>query len=872
MEIDKEFSSTISTDMSQSSEHCWAELVSSLNAVKSLESFTCMKTYRSAVNPVIQVNEDLVTLPLTDHGAEIIKQADRHAHVGDGTQAAMDISNDGVWKLDTKNFSLLHPDWPSFLETVLDDVCKDFGITESVDAQLYELLLCEQDGLSQCQNETGETTGMIAMLTIYLPSAHQGGVIRLSHAEQDQTFDLSELSMFATRVLAWSPTATYEAEKITLGRCLILNYSITDKSATLKSPSSGSRQTETVTQALRQCVQQDPNFSTKIYMLDHKYPRAELLFKKLKGHDYAVCQTLKESCSLQGLYLLLGRPKMQRTTLDVDKDVNEDINECILHVDILDGESGLEMAKRVVFTGGQLLWDPDRIGSSALETVAILCPRVHLASYIDPSRSSNLENIIQVVMQDIEDRSDTYGYPGDSLGVLEEIVDSWHGSNLPSSIRAAVMQWAWNKQYQSLFIKILSSEMDLRVDVDTMNAVAQIINADILQDAVIINVPWHKYFVGVIRPTQNLKNVTLSLEAIESKILDDRKPSFKVWRSTVEQHMFRNNTSLKWGDILFFLQSIVPADERLHWVLNCVYHSGNEYLHIANTIILCTYPKVALEVTDFQVERFCSSPASLFANILRASLSVGLRVAAIRLLDASWTNIAPHHASIDTSPLMEHKVIIRDFLNCLVSILRFYQFPYISSTREIFKLLVRRYMYAAPPSYPKKLPGWTHKSRGCGCKICLEVDKFLESEESSKGEFIVEDIEHLKSRLPRGVIKCVNRPNKRLNIPSLVYRLYKLKDKEFEQDVESYNKQVSAFEKDFKMLRNEYMEGLFGEADYRELVMLEKLQNSEGQQQLAAAVDGKKRKAGENLFNGTGPTRKRKTKSHWLSSSEDDAY
>ncbi|KAI8946683.1 hypothetical protein F4801DRAFT_596327 [Xylaria longipes] len=894
-QMENEPSSTAPVGVSHPPVDCWDELVSSLNAVKSLENFSSMKAYPLAINPVIRVNEHVIALPLTDNGAEIIKQASTRTKGGNGNEAALDTSVDNVWKLGLKNFNILHPGWPAFLKNILDKVCEDLDITESVDTQPHEILLCEQDGFPQWQDKAQDMEGIIAMLTIYLPSEHRGGEVRLSYAEKDCTFDVSELSMFNTRALAWSADAIYKAEKITSGRRLMLIYQIVDKFAILNSPSTIDQPTGPVSKALRQCVQQAPNFSPKIYLLDHRYPLPELSLRMLKGHDYAICKTLDELCSQHGLYLLLGRLEKHRTTLG-HSDVDSDTDESTFCVDLLDYANGVEIAKTVIFPKDQVLNDPfreDRIAgilvsseSSAFgDTVAIICPKIHLASYINPSQSTNLENIIQMVIRDIDDRSDTCEHPEASLGVLEEIVDSWQDSKLPSGVRSRVVQWVWENQYRSLFIKILSSEMSLQVDPQTMVTIAQMINTDIC-DAEQATLRWGKYFDGAFHPTQDLKNVTMSLEIIGSNILDAFKFSFSAWKMTVQQHMFRNNVSLNWDDIQYFRCSIVPAKEHPDWVLNCLIpalrapgrknllrttvcellpgwpNQNNGNRDMVDKILLCTYQTAALEITDFQSESYCQSSASLFLRLVTKSLCAGLTPAVIRLFDASWTNIAPQHASSDASPLMGYKAIIKEFLNHLGWILQFCRFPHIFSTREIFKLFVRRYIYAAAPSYPEKLPGWSHKPRGCGCEICLEVDEFLKSEDFSKGEFIVKDISHLKSRLPRGVIRCVHRSTEEPT-DSLVYRLYKIKDKEFEQDVECYNKEVLAFEKDFMTLRNHYMEELFGEADYREFVMLEKVKNSEGHKELvaaAAAIEGKKRKAAESSTDEDKPVIKRSTK------------
>lgn len=408
---------TIPAGIGHSPVCCWDELVSSLNVIKSLESFSSIKTYPYAANPVIQINEQVVALPLTELGAKIIKQVSGHTNAKDGAQPAIATS---VWEIDAQSFNILSPDWPSFLNMILTDACRGLGLTEFVDAEPYKLFLCEKDGFPHWQDKTGEMAGMLAVLAIYLPSAHKGGVVRLSHAGQDCTFDISEQSMFATRALAWSTSAAYQAEQIVAGRRLMLIYRIVDKSMIHNSASKIHSPIEIVAQALCRCVQQAPNFTPKIYGLDHQYPRGKLSLSTLKGHDYAVCKALKDSCSQHGFYLLLGHLEKQRTTLDHPEndggtytDSNSDVDNKIdigkdsvtlenspadedshtdedrhaeentVSVDLLDGMNGDVVAKSMISTKNQVLRDPyreDRITSSGgsvfSDAVSFILPRV----------------------------------------------------------------------------------------------------------------------------------------------------------------------------------------------------------------------------------------------------------------------------------------------------------------------------------------------------------------------------------------------------------------------------------------------------------------------------------------------------------------
>ncbi|KAI0478131.1 hypothetical protein F4859DRAFT_513714 [Xylaria cf. heliscus] len=875
---------------------CWDELASSLNAVKSLENFSSIKAYPRPANPVIQVDEYVIALPLTDDGAERIKQVSRHFNATDETQVLTDTSNKNRWDLDAGNFNQLNPDWPSFLKEIMDDALKSLGITGSVYPEPYKLQMCEQDGSYQWRNKTREGVGLAAMLAICLPSMHQGGTIRVRYGGKRHIFNTGESSMFTTRALAWHPNAIYEEEKVVSGRRLMLFYRIIDESAIPNSPINTSQPADIVSCALHRCVQQAPNFSAKLYLLDYHYPDAELSSARLKGHDRAVVDALHELCSLHGLYCLLGRLRKQRTMLG-DSVTESDTKEHNFSVELLNVADGEEIAKNIVFTQDQLLGDPYRARRIAdiprpfrclefRKTAAIIFPKIQLASYLYPPQNSNFPNIIQMVIQDIDDGNSTDGYPGDSLRVLGEIVDSGEFPKLPPEVYSRIIEWAWVKKYAGLFAKIVSSEMGSGVSAESMSTVAQIINRDISENADTISIEWDVYFDGIFCHTQDFKNITLNLEIVQDKIRDGVKLSFASWKRSVQQHMFRNKFSLSLEDVDYFLHSVMPAKEYPEWILNCLVpalrlpdrrvllresicllldRKQNENLinakEIANSIILCMYQKAALETSDFDGGAYSSSLSKGFRDLISGCLHSGLGTAAIRLLDASWTNIVSRHGCIDASPLMEYKDNIKEFLHDLGRLLQDCTFPHIYSTRETFKLLVRRYIYATAPSYPENPPGWTRKKRGCGCKTCLELDEFLQSEKLFKKEFMVENVSHLKSRLPPGVFRCVHRPTAQAE-PFLVYSLYKIKGKEFEHELEVYNEKLLEFEKSFEPLRNDYMEGLFGEADYRELIMLEKVKNSEGnkQRKAVAAVEERKRKAEETSDDDDKPAKKMTSK------------
>ncbi|KAI1130810.1 hypothetical protein F5Y10DRAFT_262754 [Nemania abortiva] len=863
-----------------SPQSCWDELAASLDAVNSLDNFSSTKTYPLAANPVIHVGDNIVALPLTDNGAETIKKACKQAAAKNGGHIVLDTKV--FWKLDSGQFRLANPEWPSFLSDILLDVCTSLSISKSVDAQLSELILCEKGSLPwPPSNETQDGRGRIATLAIYLPSAHKGGQMRFIHAGKDHKFDIADSSLFRTTALAWAWNATCAVDDIASGHRLILTYAITYKSTLKDSPGNPDQQISRVRQALHQCIQQYPNFSTKAYFLDHQYHPAGLSSNRLKGHDRAAFKVLKTVCPEFGLSLLLGRLRKQRTTLG-DLDADDNATEIVYSADLLDEITGVEVARNIVLVKDQLINGPlrqrqlrdspkehktannsERVKIKIYpETAAIICPKINLGSYLYPISDSNFWNMARMAMRDLDDSPAKYKFRGPSFRVLEEIVDSWLTRDLPLHTFSFFIDWAWKKQHWSLFIKAISSAIKRQVDPDIMNAVSRIINLEVVEGTDISDINWGKYFDGAISHSGDLKTISLNLQIVENKLSDGLKPSFQAWKHTVQQHTFRAKTKVSIEDILYFLGSVVPTGEHLEWTINCIIpalrmlnirtlresiyrileEGQNETLakaiDIGDKILLYTYQEAALGPADFEDPSHASSPGKCFRDLLDICLQVGLGQAAVRLLDASWTNMAPCHANFDSRPLMPWKADIIRFLHDLGRLLKTQEFPYISSTRELFKLLIRRYMYSVAPVYPEKRPGWSRRPRGCGCEMCEELDEFLQSEDLDRQKFPEEYEEHFKSRLPTIIFRwALRRPPNDLDLARFV--VYKTRELEFERDQESYYGELVVFEEDFEALRNDYMKGLLGGFDYRELIMLEKVKNSKGAKQLSA---DKKRK------------------------------
>ncbi|KAI0444384.1 hypothetical protein F4803DRAFT_511723 [Xylaria telfairii] len=866
---------------------CWDRLTLALDNIESIGDFATLKRYQLAPNPVIQVGDKIIPLPLADLDVEFIKKLSRQAPFGRGNQTVVDVTVRQTWELNFDDFRLMNPAWPSFLDTVLQEACANMGIIGSVDAQPHKLLLYERDSFFRPHKDSQKTQGMIGTLAICLPAKHEGGEVHLSHAGQHRTFSTSESSSFDTTALAWFSDVTHEVKKVTSGHRLVLTYNIIHQSGLELSAAAFDEQLDTVDNALTQCGLHDDSFTRKIYVLDHQYSREGLSLRNLKGRDRAVCQSLYTLCSRHGFYLLLSHlTREDCRDPDLYRNGDDDAVEVSLSLDLITRPNGGEIAHDITFYEDELLHDPysnrdedsfeesQYLGNESApnifkyyDTAAIICRKNSLISFLNRNcaRNINISNMMLMVMQDHEENPNAADTPSDSLAILERIV-GWASIIRPPSIYATIIKWAWENKYENLYCKSVSSCILKAGGSGGMEEVAKIINADISDTRDKADLQWDQYLGSAIVDVHDLSSLARGLTIVGNTIVGSLKPAFTKWKSAREQDKFESTKSLKIQDQDFIISRLHDSDWVTNYLIPALSERGEKPLitnlvqsllndrqeatqinarDIAGRILQSTYLKVALNSTDFKVAHrvFRWTAANSFIHLLEQSLKSGLESISIRLLEASWTNIKACHEEIDSAPLMPYKAIVECFLHRLVCLLQDYKVTHGDSTRRLFTLLIRRYLYSTAPLYPEKTVGWSFKPRGCGCKSCKELDDFLRAEDVTDGEIHIPEYAyyHLERLFPHIMF------NHDYDKNTGTLKVSKLQSKEFELNLNEYKKEVTEFEKPFKELRRECLKELLGDADYRELVLLEGVKESAASKQLASAIvtTGTKRAAND---------------------------
>ncbi|KAI9744730.1 MAG: hypothetical protein M1818_001655 [Claussenomyces sp. TS43310] len=289
------------------------QLEACLSNVQRLGSFAVSGSPRQCANPGVFVNGvGSIGLPLSDRDARALVEASHEAPFGKGSETIVDVNVRKTWELNADAFELQNPAWPAELATMLQDVLQRMGIPKlGVKAELYKMLLYEEGAMFKPHQDSEKAPGMFATLVVCLPSKHEGGNVRLSHAGKHMIFQTAETSAFDCNYMAWFSDVVHEVLPVTSGRRLVLTYNIIN---TLGVHASASDIVKSSTR-LRNIFlswqhlydnKKDRESSMLVYQLEHQYTQVSLHFHALKGADKQIVSTLKQTCSELGFHIYLA--------------------------------------------------------------------------------------------------------------------------------------------------------------------------------------------------------------------------------------------------------------------------------------------------------------------------------------------------------------------------------------------------------------------------------------------------------------------------------------------------------------------------------------------------------------------------------------
>jgi hypothetical protein len=189
-------------------------------------TFASSRTYKQYPNPRISINLGLIGLPLSTRDAKAIAGKCKQAPFGKGDQTFVDETVRKTWELDSNEFSCSNPEWNSYLEELAGQKMQDLGVQIVGHAQPYKLLLYEEGAFFKAHRDTEKVPGMFGTLVMCLPSAHDGGSVKLVHGKKERTIKTAPTSAFEMTTLAWYADVQHEIAPVTSGYRLVLTYNL----------------------------------------------------------------------------------------------------------------------------------------------------------------------------------------------------------------------------------------------------------------------------------------------------------------------------------------------------------------------------------------------------------------------------------------------------------------------------------------------------------------------------------------------------------------------------------------------------------------------------------------------------------------------
>jgi hypothetical protein len=94
-----------------------------------------------------------ISLPLGESHARHIVSKARQAPYGKGSDTIVDTAVRNTRELDPTQFTIAWSGWPSYLEKICNVVAQQMGISTTVHADIYKMLLYEKGAMFRAHTE-----------------------------------------------------------------------------------------------------------------------------------------------------------------------------------------------------------------------------------------------------------------------------------------------------------------------------------------------------------------------------------------------------------------------------------------------------------------------------------------------------------------------------------------------------------------------------------------------------------------------------------------------------------------------------------------------------------------------------------------------
>ncbi len=223
------------------------------------------------------------------------------APYGKGQDTLVDTSVRDCWQIDAARIRLAGGAWPDTFAGIVAAAAQGLGCApERLEARLYKLLIYEQGGFFAPHRDTEKADGMIATLTIALPTAGVGGELVVRHRQREAVVETHVEEPSELAFAAFYADCTHETRPVRAGHRLSLVFNLCVSGDDDLTPRHAPDYVDHVNRVAAHLARWggDETASNKlVWLLDHDYSEAGLSFRALKNGDANLARALIQSAA-----------------------------------------------------------------------------------------------------------------------------------------------------------------------------------------------------------------------------------------------------------------------------------------------------------------------------------------------------------------------------------------------------------------------------------------------------------------------------------------------------------------------------------------------------------------------------------------------
>ncbi len=226
------------------------------------------------------------------------------APFGKGRATLIDQTVRNTREIDASQLMLSDPGLLKRLVSFLTEVAGEMAIPGKIKAVPYKLLIYPTGGFFAEHQDSEKLPGMFGTLLIGLPSAHQGGAIRIDPGEGEPVVvDFAENNAADFPAVAFLADRKHEILPVTGGYRVVLVYNLVYASGQPPDHVDVEAVAQDLTLTLTEIGEdEDP----MVLALDHQYTDTNFSSAQLKGNDRVRVAALRRAATLAGMEIRVG--------------------------------------------------------------------------------------------------------------------------------------------------------------------------------------------------------------------------------------------------------------------------------------------------------------------------------------------------------------------------------------------------------------------------------------------------------------------------------------------------------------------------------------------------------------------------------------